>query len=245
MSNQMTDEYKMPEIYESEQGKWSKDFPFFCTLIAKGEALDLACGTGRLAGALAKSGLSCTGLDGSSEMIAFACEKSIELDISYLQGDMRDFSLDQKFDLITLSGNSFQALLTDDDQDNMFDCVKKHLKPSGVFAFNSRNPTPEELTTSEEFTFWHEFTDLAGNLVKVFGKQKHEASKKLVHYVTKRIWSDHKTISEITLRFTSAATICTKLKYLGFEIIDIYGDFDKKPFTAKSSNIIVVCRLKI
>src|SRR5690242_7700145 len=117
------EEYRDPELYDAENDSFKDDFNIFVGLKPRGLALDLACGTGRLTIPLAKSGLSCVGIDASPSMLECARRKSEGLDISYRQGDMRDFQLNQKFDLITMSGNAFQALLTDDDQERLLLCV--------------------------------------------------------------------------------------------------------------------------
>ena len=90
-------EYQTPEIYDAEYGLFEGDLNIFVGLKTIGNALDLACGTVRLTIALAKSGLICTGLDSSQAMLERAALKSTGLDVSYIQGDMRDFKIHQKF----------------------------------------------------------------------------------------------------------------------------------------------------
>jgi 2-polyprenyl-3-methyl-5-hydroxy-6-metoxy-1,4-benzoquinol methylase len=107
-------EYSSPRIYESEYGGYTDDFDIFCGTVTKGEALDIACGTGRITTKLAEIGLKCTGIDTSDPMLKTAKEKARNhgFDITYLNLDMRNFNLNKKFDLLTMAGNSFQALLT-------------------------------------------------------------------------------------------------------------------------------------
>jgi ubiquinone/menaquinone biosynthesis C-methylase UbiE len=101
------EEYTDPDLYDAENDLFKDDFNVFVGLKDHGSALDLACGTGRLTVALAKSGLPCIGLDVSESMLERAQKKSDGRDIAYKQGDMRDFHLNQKFDLITMAGNAF------------------------------------------------------------------------------------------------------------------------------------------
>ena len=61
-------EYTDPDLYDAEHGSFKDDFNVFVRLKYHGSALDLACGTGRLTIALAKSGLSCVGIDASESM---------------------------------------------------------------------------------------------------------------------------------------------------------------------------------
>lgn len=239
-----SDEYKTPEIYDAEYGSYTDDFNVFCDLKNQGLALDLGCGTGRLILALAKSGLTCIGMDISEPMLERARLKSTNLPISYILEDMRSFQLDDQFDLITLAGNGFQGLLTDADQDQLFTHVHSHLKKDGIFAFNTRNPTPDELKTKSDFESWHIFKDPEGNNVQAFGKQTYNPRKGTVSYTTKRIWSTHETHTDIEIRFTPADNLLKKLDTFGFDIINIYGDFQKNPFTNESRSIILICKRK-
>lgn len=50
-------EYSSPLIYESEYGGYTDDFDIFCGTVQSGEALDIACGTGRITLRLAEIGL--------------------------------------------------------------------------------------------------------------------------------------------------------------------------------------------
>jgi 2-polyprenyl-3-methyl-5-hydroxy-6-metoxy-1,4-benzoquinol methylase len=206
--------------------------------------LDLACGTGRITIALAKSGLACIGLDGTHSMLEKAITKSIGLNISYTHGDMRDFKFEQKFDFISMAGNSFQALLTETDQEMMLTCVRSHLEIDGVFAFNTRNLIADELRTTNEFEFWHNFTDPCGDIVKVYGKQTYNPIKNTVLYTTKRIWPNSQTTTDIELRFTKSEKILDLLNKNGFEVISLFGDFNKSPFIETSEHIIVLAKLK-
>jgi len=243
MANNLA-EYQTPEIYDAEYGSFKDDLHVFLGLKHQGSALDLACGTGRLTIALAKSGLSCVGLDASDPMLTRAKTKSEGLDISYTQRDMTNFQLNQTFDLITLAGNAFQALLSNEDQDNLFASVKAHLNSDGIFAFNTRNLRPDDKKISTDYVFWHDFIDPSGQLVKVFGKQVYNSSKNTVCYTTKRIWPDTEAITDIELRFTSLEDLEHKLRISDFEVINRYGDFHKDPFVNSSPNIILICRLK-
>lgn len=236
-------EYQSPDLYDSEYGRYTGDFSIFVGVKDQGLALDLACGTGRLTIALAKSGLDCIGLDICSPMLEKARKKSEGLSISYIQGNFRDFNMNPKMDLIIMGGNAFQALLKNEDQQRLLFSVRSSLKKDGIFIFDTRNPTLSQLRTQQEFEFWHEFTDHTGDEVKVFGRQTYFPSKETVLYETKRVWKDKETITKIELRFTSAQEIRTLLEKAGLQIIELYGDVDKSPLTEKSPSIIVYCKL--
>lgn len=65
--------------------------------------LDLGCGTGAATIAFARSGLSATGLDRSPEMLARAraMANSAGTPVEFIEGDMTDVHLNDRFDLVT------------------------------------------------------------------------------------------------------------------------------------------------
>ncbi len=237
------EEYADPCVYEAEYGGYKGDFDLFLNLIETGSVLDLACGTGRLAIPLAQKGFNVTGLDVSESMLALAREKSSDLPIAWVQGDIRDFHLNETFDLILMAGNAFQALLTEAEQLQMLKCVRKHLNPSGLFVFNTRNPQENDFKDVTEFDFWHRFQDHQGEDVQVYGKQQSDPSQQIVTYTTKRVWKNKETNTILQLRFTSYDQLMKLLTQAGLDVCDVYGDNQKAPFHKGSASIIPVCRL--
>jgi len=234
-------EYTEPLIYDAEYGSYQGDFELFLNLIDQGKVLDLACGTGRLTIPLALRDFKVTGLDESEAMLSRAREKSMYLDINWKKGDISDFAFGESFDLITMAGNSFQTLLTNKDQALMLRCVKKHLKLSGIFAFDTRNPKLADLQSTSDFEHWHSFKDFAGESVKVYGKQKYNPDQQVVTYTTKRVWGDHETLTEIKLRYTAVNDLKDTLHKTGFKLTNLYGDYKRNTYSDNALSIIVVC----
>lgn len=102
--------------------------------LAPRRVLDLACGTGGLSRALAARGLEVTGLDASEEMLSVARRRLPELD--FVPGDLRDFALPGRFDLITCVFDSLNNLTRPGDLGRAFARVQAHLAPGGLFAFD-------------------------------------------------------------------------------------------------------------
>ena len=89
--------------------------------------LELACGTGRLAHIFLREGVYYTGLELHSEFTK-AAQKKLEIygdKASLICGNMCEFDLNKKFDLIFIGFNSFLHLLTDNEVENCFHCIKK------------------------------------------------------------------------------------------------------------------------
>jgi ubiquinone/menaquinone biosynthesis C-methylase UbiE len=100
--------------------------------------LELACGTGRVTIALAKQNFKMTGLDNSEAMLNEAKRKSAaaNVEIEWIEGDMRDFDLGKTFSLIILPANALCHLLSLEDFEACLACVKKHLDSGGKFLID-------------------------------------------------------------------------------------------------------------
>jgi len=100
--------------------------------------LDLACGEGTFAVAMARLGLDVAGLDASPRMIECAREQAAGAGakIEFTIGDMRTLSFENRFDLVTCWYDSLNYLLKSEDLSRTFVGVARALKPGGVFIFD-------------------------------------------------------------------------------------------------------------
>ena len=101
---------------------------------AQAQILDIGCGSGKpIAAYLLAQGYTVTGVDSSETMLLMARQNFPEQ--TWLQADMRQFNLAQKFDAI-LAWDSFFHL-TQDDQRQMFAQFARHAKLGTVLMFTS------------------------------------------------------------------------------------------------------------
>lgn len=105
---------------------------------APARMLDLACGTGLSTQPFAARGIAVTGLDGSAEMLREAAQRLP--DARLVQGDLRDFGLGERFELVTCLFDSLNNLTDAGDLLAAFRRVRAHLLPGGVFAFDVNTP---------------------------------------------------------------------------------------------------------
>jgi len=102
------------------------------------DMLDIACGEGTFAVAMAKRGFRVAGIDQSAVMLQFAKAKARRegVQVSFHQQDMRHLSLRQQFDLVTCWFDSLNYLLDLKDVQATFDGVARALRPTGLFIFD-------------------------------------------------------------------------------------------------------------
>lgn len=105
--------------------------------------LDLGCGTGIHACAFARAGYRVTGIDRSREMLERARERSRqEIDpefygsVDFIHGDIRDFDLARRFDVVTALFHVMSYLPTNEELEASVSNVHRHLEPGGLFVFD-------------------------------------------------------------------------------------------------------------
>jgi SAM-dependent methyltransferase len=100
--------------------------------------LDLGCGTGSHALILAKRGYKVTGVDRAPEMIAIARRKAQDAgaDVKFIEGDITNINLCEKFDAVISMFAVMSYLVTNDAVAAACKRVKDALVPGGLFVFD-------------------------------------------------------------------------------------------------------------
>ena len=245
------EEFRAPEAYDAEHGALDADGAFMVALAAAtgGPALDIACGTGRIALPLARAGIRVTGIDLSPHMLEHARAQSAGLPLTLHIADVRDFALHEgPFRVATMAGHAFQQMLDDADQRALFRCVHRHLAPGGLFAFDSRNPNGQETYDSTGEEFWHSYIGADGQPGETFTESRWDAARQLLHYTVIRRrpgapkGARGETRQRITLRYTPPDGLARHVVAEGFAVLAQYGDWDRGPVRSASYEIVTVAR---
>jgi len=121
--------------------------------------LEVACGTGRVAIAIARSGVQVVGLDLSESMLALARRKMaaeperVQNALSFVQGDMEHFQLEQVFKGIIIPNSSLFHLHTSGALTSCVACLFTHLEPGGMLAFDC--VAPYRMANEEVGPLWN------------------------------------------------------------------------------------------
>ena len=244
-------EYTDPAAYEAENAQnpyFEIDAPFYLKLAQQvnGTVLELGCGTGRITLLLARAGIEITGLDVVPEMLEYARQKAVDLPIRWVEGDVRSFHLDQKFDLICATGGVFNMLLTRSDQEAMLSQVRKHLAPNGIFAIDVVVPRPEWMTGNQEEEAWDSYDTEDGRKIHLSGTDHYDSIQQIKYEVANRRWqkADGHMITKTTtfgFRYIFPQEMQALLHYNGFTIQHLYADGTFEPPVAESDSIFYVC----
>jgi hypothetical protein len=201
-------------------------------------------------------------------MLEQARHKSAGLSIRWVEGDARAFELGEGFPLIFLTGNTFQAFLTNADQNALLQNARAHLHDEGFLAFETRNPRWAKMTgraddwrpparrenygisaileTSGQESGHRTYTDVDGREVQESLTQVYDHVAQVLTWTGYHRWYEDgglKTrVRHTAVRFTFPRELEALLNHNGFEIVRQYGDWDLSPLSAASPSIIVVCR---
>ena len=211
----------------------------------KGEILELGCGTGRVALALAKDGFRVTGLDLSRQMLDVFREKLAKETASYpelaqrveiIHGNMADFDIGRKFALITAPYRVFQLLTAGQEAENALSCIREHLADDGIFIINVFHPFANPLDESwcREETFIDEITD------EVTGIRiaRHECRERidsqnqiiypyLAYSVTYPDGSTQRLVEHLQMKYYYRHQLRVLVESAGLEVVDEYAWYDK------------------
>ena len=231
--------YELPELavlYDVEC-VWSEDRAFYLNL-AGSEAisiLEIGCGTGMVARAMAEAGHEVMGIDPAAAMLEVGRKSPFGDRVRWFQGTAQDFSVEERFDLVFMTGHAFQVLLGDDDIRQSLVNIRRHLVPGGIFAFETRNPAlPWEKMFEEAETLETE-TGPVPVAWRVLWRRD-----EFVRFDTHYQLPDGERISESTLRFLPLSRLKEFLTEAGFEIQSVCGDWDKSSFHEETSREIIV-----
>ncbi len=211
--------------------------------------LELGCGTGRVLMPLAKAGHRCIGIDHDMAMLQYLRTRHEEIKAGprIIASDITRFNMAVQFSLIILPCNTFSTLRKNERQ-ACLECVRRHLKPGGLFAVSIPNPEtlanlPVRSTPELEDEFLHPQT---GNPVQV--SSSWHRTKHTFHLT----WTyDHLFPDGRVERFTAetvhqvlpADGYLDEIRSAGLEVIEVYGDFDRSRYQEDSPYLICVAKL--
>ena len=236
--------YELPELaalYDIECG-WSEDREFYRLLpgLPSKAVLELGCGTGLIARAMAGDGHDVTGVDPARAMLDVGRQSPNGDRMHWELGFAQHFRLDLCFDLAFMTGHAFQVLLTDEDVNTALDNIHRHLEPGGVFAFETRNPAlPWERLFEDS-----EILQAPDGPVPIDWRV-HWRRGEFIRFNTHYQFTDGERISESTLRFLPLDRLSELLVDRGFDIEHVYGNWDRTAFEPeRSAEIIFIARAK-
>ena len=224
----------------------------------KGEILELGCGTGRVALALASEGFRITGLDLSQQMLDIFREKvekeasarpELSSRIKIIHGNMADFSIGRKFALITAPFRAFQAVTAQEDIQNVLSCVREHLTDDGIFIVNVFNPNVNPLDESwcREEEFIGEIIDeqTGVRIMRYDCRERIDPVNQIIYPylaydVTYPNGKTERLVEHLQMKYYYSPQLSTELETAGFVVVEEFSWYDKSPPSGRE--IIMLCK---
>jgi SAM-dependent methyltransferase len=187
--------------------------------------LDIGCGTGKHAFALARRGYDVTGIDRSPFMLAHArITASRQGNVPrFVVADARDFQLGERFAVALMMFTVLGYQHDDADLSSALSAVRAHLEPDGFFIFdvwnglaiNAQGPERRTVTANE-----------GSSCVTRTSSTRVEPDKRLchVHFEINQAGADAVTKSwseDHTLRYFLPSELGSALKAQRFELLDL------------------------
>lgn len=216
---------------------------FLCSDLVDGsEILDLACGSGTYAIALAEKGYKVTGVDLDSEMINLASNKTCKDDIKFLVEDMRAVKgilQNKSFNRVFCIGNSLVHINDKEEIKKVIKDIYNLLDDDGTMILQIINydrilkydikslPTIKREKQGVEFV----------------RNYRYDADKNLIYFETAIIVNNDKEQSKydnsVPLLPIQSEELVEIIKASGFTKVNIYGDFTEEEFGDKSFALVI------
>ena len=241
------------------------DLEFFCeqALSSGGPVLELGCGTGRVALALAASGVEVIGIDAAPAMLERARHKlhaageAIQRRVRLIEGDVCQLPLvlarnglgAARFPLVLFPFRGFQHLYEVGDQLAALAALKDCLTPEGRFIFNVFDPKPEYLAEPPDLAKLElEFCGPAGQRMMLWVTRHFDAERQCLEQqfifetldalgrVTERCYSG------LSMRYFFRFEMQHLIERAGLRVLDLYGDFWGGPFVSGGEQLWICGR---
>ena len=222
------------------------DIDFYRRLAGEtgGPILDVGCGNGRVATALAADGHEVVGIDSSAPMLRIAEQRRAALSadvaarLSYQQADMMTLGLGRKFALGVAPSRVFQFALETDAQRQALAALRSHLRPDARLVLDLFDPLLDHVVPSAEVTarggeLVHPAT---GNRVtwEVTRRMPDPARQLIVEdWTFREIGASGEVLRTSTERLTLRWSLRSEMRLLfelaGLRVVAEYGDFRGGP----------------
>jgi SAM-dependent methyltransferase len=202
-------------------------------LASGGPVVELAVGTGRIAVPTAKAGIDVIGVDQSSGMLSVARSygerEGVAERLDLRVGDLREPPVTERVPLVTIPFRSMLHMPDDDNRGRALGAAAAMLEPGGRLVFDVFAPSDEDIRETDGLWLERE--------PGIFERADWDPrERRLVLSVRGR-----EQAVTMELHWLSAPEWNALIEDAGFEVVALYGWFDRRPFE-DGEDQIWICR---
>jgi SAM-dependent methyltransferase len=222
-------------IYDPWSRSVTEDIGFYVdhAVASGGPVVELAVGTGRVAVPIAQAGVRVIGVDASPEMLVVAREAAAAAGVEHLfdvlVGDLAEPPISDRVPLVICPFRTLLHMPSEAEKLRALKAAHDLLEPAGAFVFDVFAPSREDIEEThnrwlerepgiEELAVWDESTRTLSLSVR-----------------------SADTEATFHLHWLSAPEWLRLLDEAGFDVEEVYGWFDRRPFEGEE-DMIFVCR---
>ncbi|MBZ0286497.1 MAG: class I SAM-dependent methyltransferase [Anaerolineae bacterium] len=242
--------------YDAENADKTDDLNFYADVAEEygGPILDVGCGTGRVVFHLAQAGYITHGIDSEYDMLERAKMKldvfgHVREKLTFYQGDVMTYDLDKKYKMVLLSYNALMHFHTQEEQLSLLHRLRECILPDGLLIIDLPNAGETFASQdSDSITLERTFIEPeTGHMVMQQSVSFLDRAQQLmeVTWIYDELSEDGivmRTVAPIIFRYIFCPELTLLLKQNGFEVDEIYGDYDGGAFENGCERMIVLAK---
>ena len=247
------DEYAPFYDWENARTLGKRDIPFWRRLVLAegGRALELGCGTGRVALPLGRAGVPLVGIDRSDSMLAFARRRLKRAGpgrrVALVRGDIRHLPFPRStFATVLAPYGVLQSLLRDRDLATALAAVHRVLKRGGAFGLElvADLPAWEEYRRRVSLRGWR--GGRGGAHVTLVESVRQDRARRLTifdqEFTERRARRRRTRRFVLAFRTLSVPQMVRRLERAGFAISALLGDYRGAPWDPRADVWVILAR---
>ncbi|GAB4337067.1 MAG: class I SAM-dependent methyltransferase [Candidatus Abyssubacteria bacterium] len=214
-----------------------------------GPVLDLGCGAGRLAIPMCRAGAEVVGLDVSIAALRSFREKlhaeprQVRGRVTLVCADMRRFALRREFRLVICSSNTLLLLSSEDAIRHALECVSTHMSSEGRLVVDVAALDEQSRAAFSTYPAG-EVSDIESRTHRVRVSGEEHLGPRTLSITYRYSDSSRALCGERTeeLLLLTPVELLGLLESRGFEAVERYGWYDRRPFAETGRKLLVVAR---